>query len=179
MARKIKEPEAPMSRKAKRHLKKKQSKEPDVPIRKPTFKAKEKRDYRKQAKLLNEKHQQEEEQNSLVREYLKNKSKKFDNPVWLKRDKTRTIFVGGLTFNLSEEDLRKLFSQCGNIEEVRLPKRTVKGVSGTRGFAYIQYENADCVAKAVEKFNNRKFGDKTFYVCLETEKKDDKEEEIV
>ena len=34
-------------------------------------------------------------------------------------DNKRSVFLGNLSLNTKEEDLRKLFSKCGDIENIR------------------------------------------------------------
>ena len=52
----------------------------------------------------------------------------------------RTIFVGGLPENATEDTLRELFNTCGNICSVRLSKKN---------FAHIRFEVEESVFKAL------------------------------
>jgi RNA recognition motif-containing protein len=55
------------------------------------------------------------------------------------QDVKTTIFIGNLSFNAKEEDVRRNFSKCGKIVSVRMIRDpvTFKG----KGFAYIRFED--------------------------------------
>ena len=59
-----------------------------------------------------------------------------------------TIFVGNLPFNVNEADLTDVFSQFGNIMELRLVRD--KNTGNSKGFAFVQFENACDAKKAKE-----------------------------
>jgi squamous cell carcinoma antigen recognized by T-cells 3 len=50
----------------------------------------------------------------------------------------REIYVAGIHYNVSEDDLKGLFSKFGSIERVRIPRK-VNGNS--RGFGYVVFES--------------------------------------
>ncbi|CDF38278.1 unnamed protein product [Chondrus crispus] len=60
----------------------------------------------------------------------------------------RTIFINNLAFNVSDTELRTEFDFAGKIEQVRIPRRS-DGAS--KGIAYVQFENDECVEKALQK----------------------------
>jgi U11/U12 small nuclear ribonucleoprotein SNRNP35 len=49
-----------------------------------------------------------------------------------------TIFVGRLSKNTSEDDLRKIFSKHGHIRQMRLVRDLITGQS--KGYAFVEYE---------------------------------------
>lgn len=57
------------------------------------------------------------------------------------------LFIGNLSFKLSEDDIRELFEKFGNITEVAIPinRETRK----PRGFAFISFEGEDSAKKAL------------------------------
>ncbi|KAH7646169.1 squamous cell carcinoma antigen recognized by t-cells 3-like [Dermatophagoides farinae] len=62
-----------------------------------------------------------------------------------KRDET--IFVSNLDFNVDEKELREIFSQFGEVRDVRLVLN-FKGLS--KGYAYIEFVNINSVHKALK-----------------------------
>ncbi len=61
------------------------------------------------------------------------------------------IFVGGLNFNMNEGDISAVFSQYGEIVDLRLARDDKTGKS--RGFAYISYEDQRSTDLAVDNLN--------------------------
>lgn len=74
------------------------------------------------------------------------------------RDDDRKLFVGGLSWETSEKDLRDHFSQYGEIENINVKSDPNTGRS--RGFAFIVYKTADALDKvsAIKEhiINNKK-----------------------
>ena len=67
------------------------------------------------------------------------------------KDKTEaddllTVFVSNLDFKVTEDKLREVFSEFGNITDIRLV-RNYKGLS--KGFGYIQYSSMEGVHRAL------------------------------
>jgi len=65
-------------------------------------------------------------------------------------DASDTLFVGNLSFQASEDDLRNAFAECGEIISVRLP--TDRETGQAKGFGYIQFSSIE-EAKAAVAFN--------------------------
>ncbi|KAJ3054361.1 hypothetical protein HK097_002025 [Rhizophlyctis rosea] len=61
------------------------------------------------------------------------------------------LYVGSLHFNITEEDLKTVFEPFGPVEFVNLHKDPDTGKS--KGFAFVQYENADDAKVALDKMN--------------------------
>ena len=57
------------------------------------------------------------------------------------------LFIGNLSFKLSEEDIRELFEKFGNITEIAIP--ITRETGKPRGFAFITFENEDSAKKAL------------------------------
>lgn len=72
--------------------------------------------------------------------YVKQKGDKTDT------DNLLTVFVSNLDFAVGDEELGKMFSQFGEISEIRLV-RNYKGLS--KGFAYVQFKTIEAVRKAL------------------------------
>lgn len=63
------------------------------------------------------------------------------------------LYVGNLSYNVSEDQLRELFSQAGNIKEVTLI--TDRQTGRTKGFAFVEFATREEAEKAIEMFNNQ------------------------
>ncbi|CAF0857761.1 unnamed protein product [Didymodactylos carnosus] len=71
------------------------------------------------------------------------------------RDATRTIFVGNLERDITEEQLQDVFDKYGVIEEIDLK---IPSSSSKRPYAFIQYENLDMAFKAKSQQDGRLIG---------------------
>ncbi|XP_076001610.1 RNA-binding protein 34 [Genypterus blacodes] len=63
-------------------------------------------------------------------------------------DHKRSVFVGNLSFEISERALRQHFDECGEVEAVRLVRDKNSGMG--KGFGYVLFESADSVQLALE-----------------------------
>lgn len=71
------------------------------------------------------------------------------------------IYVKNFSTEWSQEDLEKLFTPYGKITSLYLAK---DDQGNSRGFAFINFENHQDAAKAVEELNNTEHDGKTLYV---------------
>jgi len=62
------------------------------------------------------------------------------------------IFVGNLSYQATEEDLQKAFSQFGNVTSTKIIMDNYSGRS--RGFAFVEMSDDAQAAQAIEKLNN-------------------------
>ncbi|KAI8604798.1 hypothetical protein EDD21DRAFT_190666 [Dissophora ornata] len=65
-------------------------------------------------------------------------------------DASDTLFVGNLSFNATEDDIRGAFAECGEIISIRLP--TDRETGQPKGFGYVQFSSVD-EAKAAIAWN--------------------------
>ncbi len=65
------------------------------------------------------------------------------------------LFIGNLSYQTRENDLRDLFAQAGEIVAVNLMLDKFTGKS--RGFAFVEFANKEDAAKAVEMFHSKDF----------------------
>src|SRR2546428_10741148 len=72
------------------------------------------------------------------------------------------LFVGNLSFQATEEDLRELFAQAGNVETVRIITDQFTG--RPRGFGFVEMATKEEAQKAVEMLNGRLFRDRNLVV---------------
>jgi len=64
------------------------------------------------------------------------------------QEKGNTIYVGNLSYNSSESDLKDFFGDCGNIKQVRL----AKDPGGKfKGFGHVEFEDDDGAGNALKK----------------------------
>ena len=65
------------------------------------------------------------------------------------------IYVGNMSFDVSESELREAFEQFGEITEVRLIMDKFSGKS--KGFGFIEMPSKDEAEKAIEEMNGKEF----------------------
>ncbi|OGO26824.1 MAG: hypothetical protein A2136_07415 [Chloroflexi bacterium RBG_16_54_11] len=80
------------------------------------------------------------------------------------------LYVGNLPFNTTEEDLRGMFAQAGNVVSVSLIKDRDTGRS--RGFAFVEFSTQAEAEKAVSLFNNTPLENRTLKVNLAKPRED-------
>ena len=61
------------------------------------------------------------------------------------------LYVGNLSYDTSEDDLRNLFMQAGTVASVALIKDRDSGRS--KGFAFVEMSNQSEAEKAIQMFN--------------------------
>jgi RNA recognition motif-containing protein len=65
------------------------------------------------------------------------------------------LFVGNLSYQTRENDLREYFSQAGSVTAINLMLDKFTGKS--RGFAFVEFASSAEAAKAVEMFHHKDF----------------------
>jgi RNA recognition motif-containing protein len=80
------------------------------------------------------------------------------------------LYVGNLPWSTTEEDLRGMFAQAGNVVSVSLIKDRDTGRS--KGFAFVELSTQAEAEKAVSLFNNTPLDNRTFKVNLARPKED-------
>lgn len=63
------------------------------------------------------------------------------------------IYVGNLSFNLTEEDLRTAFGAYGTVEKAAIITDKMSGQS--RGFGFVEMPNREEAVKAIEGLNGK------------------------
>ena len=63
-----------------------------------------------------------------------------------------SVFVGNLPFNIQEEEVREHFSQCGDVDDVRIIRDKETGIG--KGFGYVRFQKAECVGFAIKLQNS-------------------------
>jgi RNA recognition motif-containing protein len=78
------------------------------------------------------------------------------------------VFVGNLNFQTTENELRELFSQSGEVVSVSIPTDRVSG--RPRGFAFVEFSSSEAAASAIERFNDRELAGRNLRVNEATER---------
>ena len=66
------------------------------------------------------------------------------------------LYVGNLSFDVSNNELQTLFAQTGTVESVSLIEDRETGRS--RGFGFVEMSTKEEGAAAIEKFNGHELG---------------------
>jgi cold-inducible RNA-binding protein len=72
------------------------------------------------------------------------------------------LYVGNLSYDTTEDDIRNLFAQAGTVSEVALIKDRDTGTS--KGFAFVTMSSQDEAKKAIEQFNGKTLGNRALTV---------------
>ena len=72
------------------------------------------------------------------------------------------IYVGNLSFNTNDNDLRATFEQFGNVDSARVATDRESGRS--RGFGFVEMSNDSEARKAIEGTNGRDLQGRTLNV---------------
>ena len=78
-----------------------------------------------------------------------------------------SIYIANLSFKLSEEDLKKHFSQFGHIEDVRIP--TDRDTGKPRGFAFVTFDSNEAASNALS-LNGKELDGRTLRVDVAQKK---------
>ena len=80
------------------------------------------------------------------------------------------LFVCNLSFQSTEIDLRYHFGQVGAIKSANLMIDKVTGRS--RGFGFVEYEDAENATKAIEQFHEKEFQGRALTVNIARPRED-------
>jgi cold-inducible RNA-binding protein len=72
------------------------------------------------------------------------------------------LYVGNLSYETSEEDLRTLFSGAGTVTSVALIKDRYSGQS--KGFAFVEMSNQTEAEEAIKLYNGKTLGSREIKV---------------
>eukprot|EP01038_Epipyxis_sp_PR26KG_P015384 gene15384-20745_t len=79
---------------------------------------------------------------------------KYESSAW--------VFIGGLSFELTEGDIICVMSQWGEVEDINLVRE--KGNNKSKGFAFLKYEDQRSTILAVDNMNGTKLLDRLLRV---------------
>lgn len=80
----------------------------------------------------------------------------------------KRLHVSNLPFNLEEDDLRQLFSDCGKVIDIYMPVDKVK--NWKKGFAFVEMNQENEAAKAISSLNQSSIKDRTITVTYALER---------
>ena len=80
------------------------------------------------------------------------------------------LYVGNLSYDTTEEELRSLFAQAGTVSEVALIKDRDTGRS--KGFAFVTMTTAEEANKAMQQFNGRSLGNRELKISIARPRED-------
>lgn len=63
------------------------------------------------------------------------------------------LYVGNLSYDVGEAEIRNLFEQYGGIDEIKII--TDRDTGRSKGFAFVQMKNDDEARKAIEALNGQ------------------------
>ena len=75
---------------------------------------------------------------------------------------SKKIYVGNLSFQSTESELRDLFSQHGTVESAKIIEDRETGRS--RGFGFVEMEDASAADQAIQALDGKPFGGRNLKV---------------
>lgn len=78
------------------------------------------------------------------------------------------LYVGNLSYETSEEDLSQLFSQCGQVDGVRIIKDRESGRS--KGFGFVEMGDEEEAQSAMQRLKGQDLKGRQIMVDLAREK---------
>jgi RNA recognition motif-containing protein len=80
----------------------------------------------------------------------------------------RKLFVGNLSWKATEDELRALFETIGVVVSVKIVTDQMTGRS--KGFAFVEMQDADTAQAAIDKLNNAPFQERNLRISLAQER---------
>ena len=74
----------------------------------------------------------------------------------------KNIFVGNLSFNTNEDELRQIFESYGQVDRVSI--LTDRDTGRSRGFGFVEMASDEDGEKAIAALNGSQFGGRTINV---------------
>ena len=74
------------------------------------------------------------------------------------------LYVGNMSYETSEQNLRELFAQAGSVVSVALIKEP--GTNRSKGFAFVEMSSQDEAQKAISMFNGFTLNDRPLTVNM-------------
>jgi RNA recognition motif-containing protein len=74
----------------------------------------------------------------------------------------KNIYVGNLSYNATEDQLKNLFAEFGDVSSVRIIKDKFTGNS--KGFAFVEMDSSDEAQDATSSLDGKEFGGRNLKV---------------
>jgi cold-inducible RNA-binding protein len=65
----------------------------------------------------------------------------------------KKIYVGNLSFQMTEADLNNMFNEVGQVDSVSII--TDRDTGRSKGFGFVEMSDDEAAAKAIERFNGK------------------------
>jgi RNA recognition motif-containing protein len=75
---------------------------------------------------------------------------------------TKRLYVGNLSYNVSEQELRTVFGEIGTVTDAKVVMDRDTG--RPRGFAFVEMETAEAARSAIESLDGRDLAGRTMNV---------------
>lgn len=72
------------------------------------------------------------------------------------------IYVGNLSFKVKEDELKEIFEEYGEVSSVKIITDKYSGKS--KGFAFVDMQNADEAKSAIEELNGTELNERAIVV---------------
>ena len=72
------------------------------------------------------------------------------------------LYVGNLSYSLTEEDLKKFFAEAGSVESATIITDKISGRS--KGFGFVEMSSEEDAKKAVESFDGKELDGRNIVV---------------
>lgn len=80
------------------------------------------------------------------------------------------LFVGNLSWNTSEDDLKEHFEKIGKVKSAKII--TDKATNKSKGFGFVEMESAEDANAAIDKLHEQMLGDRNLRVSLAQERQE-------
>lgn len=80
------------------------------------------------------------------------------------------LYVGNLSYNVTEDQLRELFAQAGTIKEIAMI--TDRDTQRPKGFGFVEMATPEEAQKAIELFNEQELDGRRLMVNMARPKED-------
>ena len=74
----------------------------------------------------------------------------------------KKLYVGNISYKTTEDELRELFSKCGEVESVKIITDAYTGQA--KGFAFVEMASEQDAQKAIAELNGTMSADRTLTV---------------
>jgi RNA recognition motif-containing protein len=74
----------------------------------------------------------------------------------------KKIYVGNLSYQITEADLSDLFAQVGSVESVQII--TDRDTGRSKGFAFVEMNDDEAAGKAITRFNGQEVSGRAMIV---------------
>ena len=78
------------------------------------------------------------------------------------------LFVGGLPFSTTDEELNEAFSQFGTVASAKVI--TDRETGRSRGFGFVEFESDDEGKASIDGLDNKELGGRTIHVSQARER---------